>query len=51
MMLDASALIDVALNQSSANWVLEQIEHERVSAPAHQLAEVLSALASLADLA
>jgi predicted nucleic acid-binding protein len=47
IVLDASALVDVVLDQSSAEWVLGQIADEDVSAPAHQPAEVLSALARL----
>ncbi len=46
-MLDASALVDVVLDQPAAEWVLDQIVDEEVSSPAHQPAEVLSALARL----
>jgi predicted nucleic acid-binding protein len=44
IVLDASALIDVALAQRKVNWILDQIDEEEVTAPAHQPAEVLSAL-------
>jgi predicted nucleic acid-binding protein len=47
IVLDASALVDVVLDQSSAEWVLGQIADEDVSAPAHQPVEILSALARL----
>ncbi len=47
IVLDASTLIDVVLDQPAAEWVLEQIGDGEVSAPAHQPAEVLSALARL----
>lgn len=47
IVLDASALIDVVIDQPAANWVLEQISQEQVTAPAHQPAEVLSALSRL----
>ena len=47
IVLDACALIDVVLDQPAASWVLDEIADEEVRAPAHQLAEVLSALARL----
>ncbi len=47
IVLDASALVDVVLDQRSAPWVLDQIADGEISTPAHQLAEVLSALARL----
>lgn len=47
IVLDASALIDAVLDQSGAQWVLDQIADDEVSAPAHQPAEVVSALARL----
>ncbi len=47
IVLDASALIDVVLDQPPANWVLDQIAGEEIAAPAHQAAEVLSALSRL----
>ncbi|MBA3906519.1 MAG: hypothetical protein H0X35_07525, partial [Pseudonocardiales bacterium] len=46
-MLDASALVDVVLDQRSAAWVLAQITETEISAPAHQPTEVLSALVRL----
>jgi predicted nucleic acid-binding protein len=47
IVLDASALVDVVLDQPAKSWVLEQVASSPVVAPAHQLAEVLSALARL----
>jgi predicted nucleic acid-binding protein len=47
IVLDASALVDVVLDQRSAPWVLDQIADSEISTPAHQPAEVLSALARL----
>ncbi len=47
IVLDASALVDVVLDQPAAAWVLDQIVDDPVSAPAHQPAEVLAALAHL----
>lgn len=47
IVLDASALIDVVIDQPAAEWVLDQIADDEVGAPAHQPAEVLSALARL----
>ncbi len=47
IVLDASALVDIVLDQAAADWVLDQIVDDEISAPAHQLAEVLSALARL----
>jgi len=47
IVLDASALVDVVLDQSTAAWVLDEIAEQEVCAPAHQPAEVLSALARL----
>lgn len=47
IVLDASALVDVVIDQASKSWVLDQLETDTVIAPAHQLAEVLSALARL----
>lgn len=44
-MLDASALVDVVLDQPHKGWVLDQLSDEQVCAPAHQPAEVLSAVA------
>jgi predicted nucleic acid-binding protein len=47
IVLDASALVDVVLDQRDAAWVLGQIADEEITAPSHQPAEVLSALARL----
>ena len=45
IVLDASALVDVVLDQAHKQWVLEQLEGEEICAPAHQPAETLSAIA------
>lgn len=47
IVLDASALVDVVLDQRTAEWVLHELQGQDVHAPAHQPAEVLSALARL----
>jgi predicted nucleic acid-binding protein len=47
IVLDASALLDVLLDQPDRGWVLDRLSGEQVCAPAHQLAEVLSAIARL----
>lgn len=47
IVLDASALVDVLMDQPTAAWVLDQIDDEEVSAPAHQPAEVISAVTRL----
>jgi predicted nucleic acid-binding protein len=47
IVLDASALVDLVLDQPDAEWVVGQIEGEQITAPAHQSAEVLSALSRL----
>jgi predicted nucleic acid-binding protein len=47
IVLDASALVDVVIGQPSARWVLDRLSEHEVTAPAHQPAEVLSALARL----
>ncbi|MGH3870493.1 MAG: type II toxin-antitoxin system VapC family toxin [Pseudonocardiaceae bacterium] len=47
IVLDASALVDAVLDQPVAAWVLDEISDEQICAPAHQPAEVLSALARL----
>jgi predicted nucleic acid-binding protein len=47
IVLDASALVDVVLDQPAKPWVLSRLTAEPVLAPAHQLAEVLSALARI----
>lgn len=46
IVLDASALVDVVIDQHAKHRVLDHLEG-KVVAPAHQLAEVLSALARL----
>ena len=38
IVLDASALVDVVIDQPTKAWVLEQLEASPVCAPAHQLA-------------
>ena len=48
IVLDAAALVDVVLDQPAKPWVLEHLESSPVVSPAHQPAEVLSALARLA---
>lgn len=47
IVLDAAALVDVVLAQPTAEWVLDELVSQEVYAPAHQPAEVLSALARL----
>ncbi|HVL98283.1 MAG TPA: PIN domain-containing protein [Egibacteraceae bacterium] len=47
IVLDAAAMVDVVLDQSAKHWVLEQLRGQVVCAPAHQPAEVLSAIARL----
>lgn len=47
IVLDASALVDVVLDQPAAAWVLDRIASEEINSPAHQPAEVLSALTRL----
>lgn len=47
IVLDAAAMVDVVLDQPAKLWVLEQLHGQAVCAPAHQPAEVLSALARL----
>jgi predicted nucleic acid-binding protein len=47
IVLDASALVDLVLDQSGAEWVVGQIDGEQIMAPAHQHGEVLSALSRL----
>lgn len=44
IVLDASALVDVVVGAAPREWVLDRIASEDVVAPAHQPAEVLSAL-------
>lgn len=47
IVLDASALVDVLIDQEHAGWVLDQMQSGELVAPAHQPAEVLSAVARL----
>ena len=47
IVLDASALVDVVVGQPTRSWVLEQLRGQQVLAPAHQPAEVVSAVARL----
>lgn len=47
IVLDASALVDIVLDQPSAPWLLDQIDGADVVAPSHQPAEVLSAIGRL----
>ncbi|MGQ0575656.1 MAG: type II toxin-antitoxin system VapC family toxin [Pseudonocardia sp.] len=47
MVLDASALVCVLVDQPDAAWVIDRIAEDEVVAPAHQPAEVLSAMARL----
>lgn len=47
IVLDASAVVDVVLDQPAKVWVLDQLDGVEVVAPSHQLAEVVSALARL----
>lgn len=47
IVLDASALVDVVLDQPTSGWLLEQLSGQDVCAPGHQPAEVVSALARL----
>jgi predicted nucleic acid-binding protein len=47
IVLDASALVDVVIDQPTKPWALSQLESDRILAPAHQLAEVLSAVSRL----
>lgn len=45
IVLDASAVVDVLLDRSPAGWVLDEMRDHELSAPGHQPAEVLSAVA------
>ncbi|CAN5237775.1 type II toxin-antitoxin system VapC family toxin [soil metagenome] len=47
IVLDSSALVDVLADQEHAGWVLDHMQSGEVMAPAHQPAEVLSAIARL----
>lgn len=47
IVLDASALVDVVADRRTRDWVLTALGEGDVHAPAHQPAEVLSAVARL----
>jgi predicted nucleic acid-binding protein len=47
IVLDASAVVDVVLDQPADPWVLEQVSGQPLCAPCHLRAEVLSAVARL----
>lgn len=47
IVLDASALVDAVLDQHTKPWVVQQLRGETITAPAHQPAEVLTALSRL----
>lgn len=47
IVLDASALVDVVADRAPKDAVLGHIEHQRIIAPGHQLAEVGSAVMHL----
>lgn len=47
IVLDASALVELVLDQPAGPWVLERIARDEVVSPAHQPAEALSAIARL----
>lgn len=47
IVLDAAALVDAVLDRPSKAWILDQLAAQQVCAPAHQPAEVLSALGRL----
>ncbi|MGI8874535.1 MAG: hypothetical protein ACR2KP_09430, partial [Egibacteraceae bacterium] len=47
IVLDSSALVDVLADQEHAGWLLDQMQSDEVMAPAHQPAEVLSAIVRL----
>jgi predicted nucleic acid-binding protein len=47
IVLDASALVDTVLDRPHGGWVLNHLEDADVVAPAHQVVEVVSALARL----
>lgn len=47
IVLDACALVDAVLDQSTKPWVVERLRGETIIAPAHQPAEVLSAISRL----
>ena len=47
IVLDASAVVDVLLDRPNAEWVRTQLLDQALSAPAHQPAEVTSAVGRL----
>lgn len=47
IVLDAAALVDVLIDQPTKAWVLERLGGHQIVAPAHQPAEVLSAISRL----
>lgn len=47
ILLDASAIVDVLLDRSPAGWVLDEMQDHELTAPGHQPAEVLSAVARI----
>jgi predicted nucleic acid-binding protein len=47
IVLDAAALVDVLTDQPSKPWVIDQLAGVAICAPAHQPAEVLSAITRL----
>lgn len=47
IVLDASAAVDIVLDHASAPWLMNHMAGQAMCAPAHQPAEVLSALARL----
>lgn len=47
IVLDASALVDILLEQPSADWLLQRMVSTEVCAPAHQTVEAVSAMARM----
>jgi predicted nucleic acid-binding protein len=47
IVVDASAVVDVVLDQPHKDWVPERLRGQALAAPAHQPAEVVSAIARL----
>jgi predicted nucleic acid-binding protein len=47
IVLDSSALVDVLVDQEHSGWLLDRMQSGEVLAPAHQPAEVLSAIARM----
>lgn len=46
-MLDASALVDIVLEQPGADWLVTRVERTAICAPSHQPSEILSAFARM----